>query len=65
MIAPRRTPACAIFRSVAHNGRPVVIVAGGSGLYSIAATHAEIWDFTIAGSSWVKSKLIHVFICQS
>ena len=62
MIERRGTPTCAIIRSPAHNNRPVVIVVGSSGYYSFAATtHAEMWDFTVEGSSWIKSKLIHVF----
>ena len=48
--------ACTIFNSPAHNGRPVVIVAGGQP--SSAYKTAEILDFTQEGSTWQESKLI-------
>ena len=31
MVNERRDPACTIFRSPAHNGRPIAIAAGGHG----------------------------------
>ena len=31
MVNKRRDPACTIFRSPAHNGRPIAIAAGGHG----------------------------------
>ena len=66
MIERRGQPGCAIIRSPAHDNRPVVFVVGGSGAFGFAAkTHAEMWDYTMEGSSWIKSKLIHVFIFHS
>ena len=52
MVKARAGPICAIFNSLAHNGRPVLIVATG------AWNSAEILDFTQEGSSWQESKLI-------
>ena len=54
MVNPRYDHACSIFRSLAHDGRQVVIDAGGSG----ASDKAEIWDFSQEGTSWQESKLI-------
>ena len=56
MVHSRHSHACSIFRSPAHNGRPVAIAAGsygGSGMNT-----AEVLDYTITGSSWQSSKLI-------
>ena len=56
MVHEREYHACSIFRSPAHNRRPVAIAAGsrsGSG-----ANTAEVLDYTITGSSWQSSKLI-------
>ena len=54
MVHPRKSHACTKFRSLAHEGRQVVIVAGGVG----ASDKAEIWDFSQEGTSWQESKLI-------
>ena len=50
----RVSHACTIFYSPAHDGRSVVIVAGGSGN---SENTAEIWDYTNEGSTWKESKL--------
>ena len=47
---------CTIFHSPAHNGRSVVIVAGG--VSGKKMDNAEIWDHTVDGSTWQESKLI-------
>ena len=52
MIHERVSPACSIFRSPAHNGRPIAITAGG---YS--SNTAEVLDYTVSGKSWELSKL--------
>ena len=54
MVHPRYSHACTMFRSLAHEGRHVVIVAGGYG----GLDKAEIWDFSQEGTSWQESKLI-------
>ena len=56
MVHDRAYHACSIFRSPAHNGRPVAIAAGawdGTG-----SNTAEVLDYTITGSSWQLSKHI-------
>ena len=50
LLYPRLSAACATFTSLFHGGRPVVMVAGGSG----QAT-TEIYDYTIPGKSWERS----------
>ena len=55
MVHSRECFACSIFRSPAHNGRHVAIAAGG---YGPGPNTAEVWDFTITGSSWQLSKHI-------
>ena len=55
MVYNRQFHACSIFISPAHNNRPVAIAAGGNGP---ASTTAEVFDYTITGSSWQPSKLI-------
>ena len=42
---------CGIFQSSAHNGHPILVVAGGSRLESGSKT-SEYWDFTVPGSQW-------------
>ena len=64
LIDPRKQHACSIFYSLVHDGRPVAIVAGGLGGDSTPvppeylSDNAEIWDYTIEGSTWKSSKLI-------
>ena len=61
MVHERWNFACTIFNSPAHNGRPVVIVAGwvsGAQENIFGEDTPEIWDFTQAGSSWKQSKFI-------
>jgi hypothetical protein len=41
--------ACTIFTSPKHDFRPVVLAAGGW-----TEGRAEIWDYTVASSSWVE-----------
>merc|ERR1739838_926696 len=42
--------ACTIFKSSAHNGRPVAIAAGSS--LGSGTDKAEIWDFSQEGTTW-------------
>ena len=51
----RRDSGCTLFNSALHNGRPVVLAAGGS-----PAT-AEVYDYTNA-NQWQTS--IHIIICN-
>ena len=48
--------ACTIFTSPKHNFRPVVLAAGGW-----TQERAEIWDYTVASSSWVESNYFQNF----
>ena len=60
MVRPRNSHACTIFKSLAHDGRHVVITAGsysGSGMNT-----AEIWDFSQEGTSWQESKTFFNFV---
>ena len=62
MVHSRYWHACTIFTSELHGGRPVAIVAGGYD--GSGSNHAEIWDYTKEGTSWVSSKFIfypHVY----
>ena len=43
--------ACAVFNSALHNGREVILVAGGW-----HQDTTEIWDYQTEGSSWIISK---------
>jgi hypothetical protein len=53
MVHVRAYPACTIFRSKAHNGRSIAIVAGSNGGNRGSERNtAEIWDFTQDGTSW-------------
>ena len=65
MMYSRVYHACAIFYSPAHDGRNVVIVAGGYGVGGYIETEntAEIWDYTNEGSIWKESKLVSLFFC--
>ena len=56
MVHVRSSHACTIFTSELHGGRPVAIVAGGDD--RSGNNHAEIWDYTKEGTSWVGSKFI-------
>ena len=58
MVHVRNNHACSIFRSSAHNGRPVAIAAGGGVWTGSEKITAEVWDYTITGSSWQLSKHI-------
>ena len=51
-------PACTIFNSPSHENRPVAVVASGIGMYKYygSGITAELWDFTIKGSTWRNSK---------
>ena len=51
MINDYRAHACAVFRSVLHNQREVLLVAGGW-----EQDTTEIWDYQTPGSSWTSSK---------
>jgi len=50
MVYERRNFACTIFKSSAHNGRPVAIAAGS--ISGQGADKAEIWDFSQEGTTW-------------
>ena len=58
MLNERYRHACTIFNSALHDGRPLAIVAGGSG----ASKKAEIWDFTKEGTTWHQGIIIFTFI---
>ena len=58
MTYSRYSHACTIFYSPAHDGRSVVIAAGGH-----RKDTAEIWDYTNEGSIWMESKLVSLFFC--
>lgn len=60
MVHKREYHACTTFNSKLHDGRIVMIVAGGDD--GSGDNSAEIWDFTQEGTSWEKSNLIFAFI---
>ena len=53
----RRCAACTLFESPLHNGRPVVLVAGGYG----AGPTSEVYDYTNANNQWQTSIQSHYF----
>ena len=58
----RNDPACTLFYSDLHNGRPVVLAAGGRGSHQIPGRYqatAEVYDYTIA-NQWQTS--MHLII---
>ena len=55
MTNSRDTFACAHFYSDRHNGRPVILSAGGR-----QGATAEIYDYTIAGAGWEQSTYFHI-----
>ena len=62
MLYGRNNHACAIFNSPIHEGRPVVIVAGGQSLSWEENVTTEIWDYTKEGTTWEESKeILHFF----
>ena len=61
MVYERSTFACTIFKSSAHNGRPVAIAAG-SFYGADGADKAEIWDFSQEGTTWQESKIIFALV---
>ena len=60
MVQGRYDHACTTFNSKLHDGRTVMIVAGGDD--GSGDNSAEIWDFSQEGTSWEKSNLIFAFI---
>ena len=46
---------CGLFLSNAHEGRPIVVVAGGGYLSDLPS---EYWDFTKDGAAWELSSKI-------
>ena len=66
MVHGRHYHACTTFKSGLHDGRTIMIVAGGyDGTGRSDKTiyySAEIWDFTQEGTSWEKSNLTFAFI---
>ena len=52
----RDQAACTIFKSPLHNGRPVVLSAGGS-----SQATAEVYDYTNANNQWQTSIQSHYF----
>ena len=61
MIYERSTHACTIFNSILHDGRPILLAAGGW-VGGSGGNTAEMFDFTKEGSSWQESNLIFAFI---
>ena len=61
MNAIRRNPACGIYHSSIHSGRPVIVTAGG--VSGVGVQTAEIWDFTKPGSQWQLSKYFGLIEC--
>ena len=57
LIHDRRSAGCAVFKSPAHNLRPVVLAVGGAD----QAT-AEVLDFTQPNTNWTESKINFVFL---
>ena len=53
MLYQRSSFGCTIFKSVAHDGRPVMIAVGGQGGGHMTS---EVWDFTKDGTSWEESR---------
>ena len=51
MINAHTSHGCAVFNSNLHDGREVLLVAGG--LYQDTT---EVWDYQTPGSSWTSSK---------
>ena len=49
LIYPRSNHACGIIHSKAHSGRPLLVITGGIGTNPKTT---EIWDFTLANSTW-------------
>jgi hypothetical protein len=60
LIKRRYDQACSTMVSPAHEGRTVVVVAGGTG---DGADTAEILDYTMPGSNWQLSEYL-LFFCQ-
>ena len=58
MINSRFGHACTTFYSPAHDGRSVLIVAGGDVDLDKQTVTAEVWDYTNEGSTWKESKLV-------
>ena len=52
MLHGRSIHACTIFKSVLHDERPIIIVAGS---WSSIGNTAEVLDFTQEGASWQES----------
>ena len=46
-----RHHACALFKSAYHNGREVLLVAGG-----LRQDTTEVWDYQSPGTTWTSSK---------
>lgn len=53
----RRRHGCTYFRSLNHDGRNVMLVAGGDHREGYATTTVEIWDYQTQGATWTFSKL--------
>ena len=51
MINDHYAHGCAVFKSNLHDGREVLLVAGGS-----KQDTTEVWDYQTPGSSWTSSK---------
>ena len=63
MLHERLDHACTIFKSGLHDGRPVIIIAGG---YGSGSQTAEVLDFTKEGATWQESTyiftLLYIFV---
>ena len=69
MTSTRVGHACGVFRSKAHEERPILVVVSGSDSLSLPSDDddyqrvigtSEYWDFTMPGSQWkVTGKLMN------
>ena len=57
----RSWASCTVFYSQFHNGRPVVLVAGGYEDHGRDGETAELFDFTNPNAEWTLSKISFVF----
>ena len=58
MLNDHESFACTHFHSHRHNGRPVILSAGGK-----FTNKAEIYDYTIVAAGWEQSMYFHIYCC--
>ena len=59
MVYERVGPACTVYNSPLHGGRPVLIVVGSNSISGNSESKtAEILDYTVEGASWQESNFI-------